>query len=321
MANRPLPSIDPITGSSWMTAVRDNQKVFYDNMSLIPTSITNTGNDYTLIIDPVLDSDVVNGMSFYIKPNVTNTGAVRIRITSSNPYYALAKADGTALSAGDFDASVTYLIAYVSGSFVILSALTTLLANVNLDIQDFASSGTWTKPSGVITTSQTLVWGWGGGGGGSASSGAAGGGGGYVEQLFLTSDLGTTETVTIGAGGAIGGSGGTSSFGSLLTVTGGILATAAGGAGGGFNSGFGGNAADGGDAGSIWGGGGGGDATFDGGIAANGGGGGGGISGVGGSSINGGDGGDGGIAGNVPGGGGGNAAAGAAGSFHAITFI
>jgi hypothetical protein len=135
------------------------------------------------------------------------------------------------------------------------------------NIQVFGASGTWNKPTsfnpGVVLA---RVWGAGGGGGGGSSlatatvtkGGGGGGGGCFVERIFRASDLGDTESVTIGAGGAAGtgataggsggdgGVGGNTTFGALLTGYGGgggrggqnsALATGGGGGGGGHSAG------------------------------------------------------------------------------------
>lgn len=113
------------------------------------------------------------------------------------------------------------------------------------DYQPFTASGTWTKPSGITANAQTTAICWGAGGsGGRGANGVhgAGGGGGAVRVMntFLTSTLGATETVTIGAGGVgqvtastVGNVGGNATFGSWLTAYGG-------GGGGGANPNMGG---------------------------------------------------------------------------------
>lgn len=96
------------------------------------------------------------------------------------------------------------------------------------EMQVFTSGGTFTVPDGVTRIRVRVVGGGGGGGRGTGTNAAAGGGaGGYAEGWYDVTP-GSTYTVTIGAGGAgatspgAGGSpGGTTSFGALLSATGG----------------------------------------------------------------------------------------------------
>lgn len=117
--------------------------------------------------------------------------------------------------------------------------------------QIFTANGTWTAPAGITVV---RVYGCGGGGGGgsgattvsaTAISGGAGGGGAVCfEKWFKASDVGASQTVTIGTQGSVGaavstattngnngGSGGNTTFGSLVTFFGG------GGGGGGRTAG------------------------------------------------------------------------------------
>lgn len=88
----------------------------------------------------------------------------------------------------------------------------------------FTSSGTFTKPPGYQRF-EGLLWGGGGGGG----SGAGGGGGSCAPLEFAESLIGTTQAVTIGAGGAAGAHGGASTF---VHVAGGGYSGTSGGRGG-----------------------------------------------------------------------------------------
>jgi len=100
-----------------------------------------------------------------------------------------------------------------------------------VSISEFTASGTWTKPSGSTVAYVIAI---GGGGGGSAGGLDTRGGNGalHVARFFKMADLGSTETVTIGAGGnggVAGGSGATAgsstTFGSKITATGGEKGT------------------------------------------------------------------------------------------------
>jgi hypothetical protein len=95
-----------------------------------------------------------------------------------------------------------------------------------INVQTFTSSGTWTKPS-LSASSRVLIQAWGGGGSGGRETGMGGGGGGYNERWLNLSQLGATETITIGAGGAAkttngsGNPGGNTTVGSLVSAYGG----------------------------------------------------------------------------------------------------
>lgn len=112
----------------------------------------------------------------------------------------------------------------------------------SVNIQTFASSGTYTPTSGMLYCIIECVGG-GGGGGGSASatatlfiSAGGGGGGAYSRKFASAATIGVSQTVTVGAAGAAGtagnnngGAGGQSSIGSICTANGGTGGTGNGG--------------------------------------------------------------------------------------------
>lgn len=218
------------------------------------------------------------------------------------------------------DTAADYVMTYDASAAANKKVLLSNFASRVPDYQVLTANGNWTKPASLSANAVVHVLLWGGGGGGGSAAGRGGGGGGAcVEAWFKASDLGATEAVTIGAGGAIATVGGDSTFKNVTAYggAGGSSASNQGGGGGGSISagaaGVGGSPAGGAatGVGSAFGGGGG---NTGGGTAAGGpshyGGGGGGTggtnsAGAGGASVYGGGGG---------GGGSGSTAAGAAGA-------
>lgn len=285
---------------------------------------------------------------FSFVPANDNTGAVTMQLQTTagsnvGSAFALKTVDGDALASGDLVAGRLYEFEYNSGEGY--ARLVTMTAETTGAVYDvFTSSGTWNKPGNVTANSRVLIQVWAGGGGGYSGSGGGGGGGGFKELWMLASDLGSTETVTIGSGGAVDTAGGNSSFGSHVTAYGGGTGSTGGGGGGGGATAKGSDASGGtGGAGgaplfayvgggngggtgvaggsSSRGGGGGGGSAAAGGPSEFAGGGGGGNAGAAGTSIYGGAGGGSGAAGTAPGGGGGAAAAGARGEVRVTVFI
>lgn len=101
------------------------------------------------------------------------------------------------------------------------SLLTNLASSTGVlkGLQIFSASGTYTRTSGATKAIVIATGGGGGGGDGGSSSEGPGGGSGETRIAFVT--LGSTETVTIGAGGAAELAGGNTSFGAHVTANGG----------------------------------------------------------------------------------------------------
>ena len=139
---------------------------------------------------------------------------------SNVPIRFFKKLESTQTVAGTWDAAITEVSERSTPRYTLGSK------------QIFTSSGTWTRPQGVLAVVVEVVGAGGAGGGALATAGSqggygTGGGGGGYSREFITVGLGATETITIGAGGTgvsagDGNPGGTTSFGSHLQATGGL---------------------------------------------------------------------------------------------------
>ena len=144
-------------------------------------------------------------------------------------HYAAGSVDATAIAASAVGASELD----VSGNGTTLQFLRsdgdgtmTWAAPGIISVQDFSSSGTWSRPSGCTKVLVHVVGGGGGAKNGTADDKAAdtirgsGGDGGSAEEVIDVSST-ASVTVTVGAGGGDSATGGTSSFGSFCSATGG----------------------------------------------------------------------------------------------------
>lgn len=98
--------------------------------------------------------------------------------------------------------------------------------SVGLRSTVFASSGTFTVPSGITSVLVTCIGG--GGNGGSTGSYNVGGSGGAAGGLSINWVTGLTPGSTVSV--TVGGAGGTSSFGAYISATGGASGSQGGGA-------------------------------------------------------------------------------------------
>lgn len=142
---------------------------------------------------------------------------------------AIDKESGSTLTLGGSGTQVTLHASATSSGFANPTGFNSM--------QQFTSSGTWTKPSG-ITKIVVEIFGAGGGGGGGRSSGSypnggnGGGAGGYSMKVIDVSSI-STATVTIGAGSSGAGADSDASAGGNSTwVDGTNTLTANGGTGG-----------------------------------------------------------------------------------------
>lgn len=231
-----------VSGTAFAADVRKEVEGLWDRSTCTLTSIGGTANAITATMTPALLAGLVAGMRFIFTAASANTGAVTLAINGGSAI-SVKNHRGDALGSGVIEAGATYEVIYTGTEFRVAGS--SVLTKFN-GYTVFTASGTWTKPVGLPDDAEVFVeaWGAGGGGGDSGASirSAGGGGGSYVCRKFRAGDLASSETVTVGAGGAkgtngtAGATGGSSSFGTHLTAYGGgggYANSATGGGGGG----------------------------------------------------------------------------------------
>lgn len=207
----------PVTGDAYMDAVQAKVARLSQGINVQLSGVGGTANNITATLDPAPSSGLQNGMLFVLPVSVPNTGAVTLAINGGSAANVVDLL-GSALTSGRFPAGSRQLLTYSDGAFIAIGD--SRIVTTILGYQAFTSSGTWSKPVGTPGNAWVFVEGWGGGGGGrtnSGSNGGGGGGGGYQSRMFRASQLASSLSVIVGAGGAINSDGTASSFGSLVT--------------------------------------------------------------------------------------------------------
>ena len=235
---------------TWNTSPYTQQTVGDTTLTLFQAMLKSLQSNFSGATQP---SNPVAGMWWYD----TTSNILKLRNEANSAWISVFDfANSKAVNADKIDGFHAY--AYDSPTanhLVTLNGSAQFPASVipsqgGIDVQEFDSSGTWTKPSGITADSHVLIRLWGAGASGardSSSGGGGGGGGAYNEFLVKAGDLSATETVTIGSGGAAqssdhaGIAGGNTTFGSLFTAYGGgpgdgLLSKVYGGGGGGVSS-------------------------------------------------------------------------------------
>lgn len=186
-----------------------------------------TANVLTATLTPT-PASIAAGFTVRGIITTANTGAMTLNVGTGA--IALVRRNGGAYAAGDLSAGQLFEATFNGTSFV--GALVSGGLSINRVV--ITSSTTYTPSANLAFADVEVIGGGGGGGGGNGSantSGSGGGEAGRAQGLFTASQIGASQSVTIGAGGTAGpanssgGTGGTTAFGSLMSATGGTFGT------------------------------------------------------------------------------------------------
>ena len=239
-ANNVVDTATPATIADWIeAAVRSIG---------IPTAVAG-GTADAITADFTPNVALTNGITVIVRAGAANATTTPTFAPDGLTAKTIVKGNNLALAAGDIAGAGHWLemnFDTTLDKWVLQNPATGVIQLATSGQAIFTSSGSWVCPAGVTKVFITAAAG--GGSGGQYPSGAGNGGGGGGGAAALSTQVtvvpGTTYTVTVGAGGASVGSslngnpGGATSFGALLTLTGGGggINTGGGGTAGGFGS-------------------------------------------------------------------------------------
>ncbi len=225
-----------------------------------------SNDTYVITVTPAPAAYAV-GQVFTFKANTVNTGAATLNVNGLGAKTIKKIGGASDLTSGNIAAGQDCIVIYDGTNFQLASNVPN---STSYSTTEFTSSGTYTKSAGLKYAIVLAIGPGGSGGSGNGSVAGGGGGGGAINSAVIPASLiKSTETVTVGTGGAAkvsnnqnGDSGsGASSFGSLLSAgagagglsstTGGAGGTATGGIAGGAGGNGGGSGAGGGGGGGA----------------------------------------------------------------------
>ncbi len=210
----------------------------YSSLTGVPTNVSTFTNDANYLTTfTEVDGSVTNELQVLSISNdtiyLTNGGFAKLPTGFDGQYGSLSGAPTNVSSFTNDAGYVTSdsLTLSINGNDLSISGGNTVTlpsGGSSGGFQIFSTSGTFTIPEGV---NQIIVEVWGAGGGGSAGGTSYGGnggpGGGYGKE-FINVTSGQAYAVTVGTGGnggsgayGAGTAGGTTSFGALVSATGG----------------------------------------------------------------------------------------------------
>lgn len=188
------------------------------NLQLLSLTSGGSANAYTLTYSPA-PTALVTGQTYSFIANFSTTGAATLNVNGIGAK-AITKIGTAALASGDIISGMAVSLRYDGTQFQLLNP-TANSAIKSVKFQNFASNGTYTPSSGMLEAIVEIVGGGGRGGSGSGGFGSGGGGSGaYVKVLLTATQVGSSQTVTIGAA-STGANAGNTSLGSLITCNGG----------------------------------------------------------------------------------------------------
>ena len=176
--------------------------------------------------DDVLGLPLANATAYVpIAGLVTMTGLLTLSGNATAPLNPVPLQQLTAAISGATPAASAVTIAD-AGNLITATSVEGALQEIAayhgrlVNVQSFTASGTYTRTAGVAYAIVELVAA--GGGTSNTAGGKPGGGAGGYSRKLITSGLGATEVVTVGAGAA-NASGTSSSFGGHCSATGGAI--------------------------------------------------------------------------------------------------